>query len=109
MLGLILQCFFMFAYVGGSSFKTPLTAEEEARYLKAMAEGDSRARDILIERNMRLVAHIVKKYSSMRMDNDELISVGTIGLIKAINTFKSDKGSKLATYAARCVENAMVT
>lgn len=108
MLGLILQCFFMFAYVGGSSFKTPLTSEEEAMYLKAMAEGDSRARDILIERNMRLVAHIVKKYSSMRMDNDELISVGTIGLIKAINTFKSDKGSKLATYAARCVENEVL-
>lgn len=108
MLGLILQCFFMFAYVGGSSFKAPLTAEEEAGYLKAMAEGDSRARDILIERNMRLVAHIVKKYSSLRMDNDELISVGTIGLIKAINTFKSDKGSKLATYAARCVENEIL-
>lgn len=99
----------MFAYVGGSSFKKPLTAEEETEYLNAMATGDKQARDILIERNMRLVAHIVKKYTSTQQrDADELISVGTIGLIKAINTFNGDKGSKLATYAARCVENEIL-
>lgn len=109
MLELLLECFFMFAYVGGSSFKKPLTAEEETEYLNAMATGDKQARDILIERNMRLVAHIVKKYTSTQQrDADELISVGTIGLIKAINTFNGDKGSKLATYAARCVENEIL-
>lgn len=109
MLELLLECFFMFAYVGGSSFKKPLTAEEETEYLNAMAAGDKQARDILIERNMRLVAHIVKKYTSTQQrDADELISVGTIGLIKAINTFNGDKGSKLATYAARCVENEIL-
>ncbi len=108
MLDIILQCFFMFAYVGGSSFKKPLTAEEEAEYLAAMSQGDKEARDILIECNMRLVAHIVKKYAVMQKDADELISVGTIGLIKAINTYQEDKGSKLATYAARCVENEIL-
>lgn len=108
MLEIILHCFFMFAYVGGSSFKKPLTPEEESACLHAMANGDSRARDMLIERNMRLVAHIVKKYSALQKDTDELISVGTIGLIKAINTYKEGKGSKLATYAARCVENEVL-
>lgn len=109
MLELLLECFFMFAYVGGSSFKKPLTSEEETEYLNAMATGDKQARDILIERNMRLVAHIVKKYTTAQQrDADELISIGTIGLIKAINTFNGDKGSKLATYAARCVENEIL-
>lgn len=108
MFDIILQCFFMFAYVGGSSFKKPLAAKEEAEYLAAMADGSKEARDILIERNMRLVAHIVKKYSAVQKDTDELISVGTIGLIKAINTYRVGKGSKLATYAARCVENEVL-
>jgi RNA polymerase sporulation-specific sigma factor len=98
----------MFAYVGGGSFQKPLTKEEESEYLAAMYGGDAKARDVLIERNMRLVAHIVKKYTVFQRDTDELISIGTIGLIKAINTYKEGKGSKLATYAARCVENAMV-
>lgn len=108
MLDLLLQCFYMFAYVGGSSFKKPLSVQEERELLSAMAAGDKTARDVLIERNMRLVAHIVKKYANTVRDADELISVGTIGLIKAVNTYRDGKGSKLATYAARCVENAMV-
>ncbi len=108
MLDIILQCFFMFAYVGGSTFKKPLTSQEEAQYLAEMSMGSREARDILIERNMRLVAHIVKKYSAVQKDTEELISIGTIGLIKAINTYKEDKGSKLATYAARCVENEIL-
>lgn len=109
MLGLLLEVFFMFAYVGGSSFKKPLTAEEEAKYIKDMENGDRAARDVLIERNMRLVAHIVKKYSTVQQtDSEELISIGTIGLIKAINTFNGEKGSKLATYASRCVENEIL-
>jgi len=107
-LDIILQCFFMFAYVGGSTFKKPLTSQEEAQYLAEMSMGSREARDILIERNMRLVAHIVKKYSAVQKDTEELISIGTIGLIKAINTYKEDKGSKLATYAARCVENEIL-
>ena len=109
MLELLLEVFFMFAYVGGSSFKKPLTPEEEAKYIREMESGDRSARDVLIERNMRLVAHIVKKYTAIQQtDPEELISIGTIGLIKAINTFKGEKGSKLATYASRCVENEIL-
>ena len=107
MLSTVLECIFMFAYVGGGSFKKPLSTEEEEKYLKELAEGSLQARDVLIERNMRLVAHIVKKYSSL-YDPEELISVGTIGLIKAINTYKCGKGSRLATYGARCVENEIL-
>jgi RNA polymerase sporulation-specific sigma factor len=98
----------MFAYVGGGSFQKPLTTEEETKYLSAMYGGDMTARDILIERNMRLVAHIVKKYATNQRDANELISVGSIGLIKAVNTYRAGKGSKLATYAARCVENEIL-
>ena len=93
---------------GGGSFPKPLTAEEERIYLKRSAEGDLEARNILIERNLRLVAHIMKKYYSQSADQEDLISIGTIGLIKAINTFKSDKNIKLATYASRCIENEIL-
>ena len=94
---------------GGGSFPKPLTAEEERMYLKRSAEGDLEARNILIERNLRLVAHIMKKYYSQSADQEDLISIGTIGLIKGISTFDAGKGARLATYAARCVENAILS
>lgn len=89
------------------SFPKPLTAKEEKEYLIRYQNGDMDARDILIERNLRLVAHIVKKYSNSGRDMEELISVGGIGLVKAVNTFEVDKGHKLATYAARCIEKTI--
>ena len=90
------------------TFPKPLSAREEKEYLERGNEGDQLARDVLIERNMRLVAHVVKKYQSPDYDIEDLLSVGTIGLIKAVNTFKVDKGSRLATYAAKCVENEIL-
>ena len=93
---------------GGGSFPKPLTAEEERMYLKRSAEGDLEARNILIERNLRLVAHIMKKYYSQSADQEDLLSIGTIGLIKGISTFDPSKGARLATYAARCVENEIL-
>ena len=93
---------------GGGSFPKPLTAEEERIYLKRSAEGDLEARNILIERNLRLVAHIMKKSYSQSADQEDLISIGTIGLIKAIHTFKPDKNIKLATYSSRCIENEIL-
>ena len=93
---------------GGGSFPKPLTAEEERIYLKRSAEGDLEARNILIERNLRLVAHIMKKYYSQSADQEDLISIGTIGLMKAIATYKEDYGSRLATYAARCIDNELL-
>ena len=86
------------------TFLMPLNAEEEIYYLKKMKEGDLEAKYILIERNLRLVAHIAKKYQSAEEDTEDLISIGTIGLIKAVSTFKYEKGNRLATYAARCIE-----
>ena len=91
------------------SFLQPLTAQEEEYYLRRSAQGDLDARNILIERNLRLVAHIMKKYYAQTSDQEDLISIGTIGLIKGISTFDISKGAKLATYAARCVENAILT
>ncbi len=99
--------FFTGAVVGNGSFPKPLTREEEAECLKRMGEGDKSARDKLINHNMRLVAHVVKKYSGSA-ETDDLISVGSIGLIKAINTFEPSKGSQLATYTARCIENEIL-
>lgn len=93
----------------GSSFPKPLSAKEEREYLEKMANGDKNARGILIERNLRLVSHIVKKYYAKTNETDDLISIGTIGLIKAIDTFDYTKGTRLSTYAARCVENAILT
>lgn len=91
------------------TFPQPLPAKEEQYYLQRLKEGDAHARDILVEHNLRLVAHIVKKYQGAEEEMEDLISIGTIGLIKAISTFDSDKGPRLATYAARCVENAILT
>ncbi len=100
---------FLMAYVSSStSFPQPLTPEEEAMYLEKYEQGDEGARNILIERNLRLVAHIVKKYSNIWRDMDDLISIGTIGLIKGISTFDRRKGTRLATYAARCIENEIL-
>lgn len=90
------------------TFLKPLTASEERIYLERCQSGDKEAKGILIERNMRLVAHIVKKYQGTDYDTEDLLSVGTIGLIKAVNTFCVDKGSRLATYAAKCVENEIL-
>ena len=90
------------------TFPKPLSAGEEKEYLERCKEGDQSARDMLIEHNMRLVAHVVKNISARITKQKDLLSVGTIGLIKAVNTFNADKGSKLATYAARCVENEVL-
>ncbi len=92
-----------------STFPQPLNEEEEAKYLARLQAGDEDARGVLIERNLRLVAHIVKKFDNTGEDVDDLISIGTVGLIKAIGTFKPDKGTRLATYAARCIENEIVS
>ena len=94
---------------GSGSFPRPLTAEEEKDYLERCAQGDLDARNVLVERNLRLVAHIIKKYYTQSEDQEDLISIGTIGLIKAVNTFRADKGIRLATYASRCIENAILS
>ena len=91
------------------SFPRPLSAAEEKAYLERFAAGDLEARNVLIEHNLRLVAHIVKKYYTQSEEQDDLISIGTIGLITGISTFKPEKGARLATYAARCVENAILS
>lgn len=93
---------------GTGSFPKPLSAKEEAHYLELSAQGDLNARNILIERNLRLVAHIMKKYYTQTADQEDLISIGTIGLIKGISTFDASKGARLATYAAKCVENEIL-
>ena len=109
---LLLLCQSMFwslHLAGGSgSFPRPLTAEEERQYLELCAKGDLDARNVLVERNLRLVAHIIKKYYVQSEEQEDLISIGTIGLIKAVNTFKADKGIRLATYASRCIENEIL-
>ena len=91
------------------SFPQPLSAAREREALLAMQEGDAAARDLLIEHNLRLVAHVVKKYYASREDQDDLVSIGTIGLIKAVSTFKPDKNTRLATYACRCIENTILS
>jgi len=93
---------------GGMAFPKPLSAEEENYYVERYAQGDESAKDILVERNLRLVAHIAKKYISPNSSGDDLISIGTIGLIKAVSSFKADKGNKLGTYAVRCIENEIL-
>lgn len=101
--------FFLLGYISSpNSFPQPLTYEDEMNYLREYKNGNEDARNILIERNLRLVAHIVKKYSSYGYDSEDLISIGTIGLIKAISTFNNEKGARLATYAARCIENEIL-
>ena len=101
--------FFTLRLAGNTgSFPRALSREEEQYYLKKMSEGDTDARDKLIEHNLRLVAHIIKKYYNPNGDQDDLISIGTIGLIKGVSTFKPDKNVKLATYASRCIENEIL-
>ncbi len=96
------------SHIKNNSFPHPLDPEKERECLLRLAQGDGEARRILIEHNLRLVAHIVKKYDNTRLENDDLISIGTVGLIKAINTYDMEKGVKLATYAARCIENEIL-
>ena len=91
------------------SFPRPLSQNEEQHYLERAAAGDPAARNILIEHNLRLVAHIMKKYYAAESDQEDLISIGTIGLIKAVNSYKPEKNIKLATYASRCIENAILS
>ncbi len=109
-LGLTLSglLFFILHVTGSGSFPRPLTAQEERDCLERLKNGDMKAKNELVEHNLRLVAHIIKKYYSNLNDQDDLISIGTIGLIKAVNTFDSSKGIRLSSYAARCIENEVL-
>ena len=114
MLQLLMQLastiFYLALHVTGpGSFPPALSAKEEAELLEKYGNGDIEAKNKLIEHNLRLVAHVIKKYYSVGADQDDLISIGTIGLIKAVSTFKADKGIRLATYAARCIDNATLS
>lgn len=101
---------FLVGYISNNTlFPEPLSSEEERKYLELMKNGDEEARNILIERNLRLVAHVCKKYTATRVEQDDLISIGSIGLIKGINSFDSSKGVRLATYVSRCIDNAHLT
>lgn len=93
---------------GSNLFPEPLTKEEETRCLERLAQGDEEARNLLIERNLRLVAHVAKKYTNTKSEQEDLISIGTIGLIKGINSFSVEKGSKLSTYVSRCIDNEIL-
>jgi len=100
---------FAVGYIASNNlFPEPLSSEEEKMYLEKMENGDEEAKNILIERNLRLVAHISKKYSSTNIDQEDLISIGTIGLIKGINSYKINKGTKLSTYVSRCIDNEIL-
>ena len=101
-------CFWMLRVSPGGSFPRPLSRAEELEYLNRWAQGDLEARNLLVEHNLRLVAHIVKKYYAQTEDVEDLISIGTIGLIKGINTYRQDKGVKLSSYASRCIENEIL-
>ncbi|MFI3325285.1 MAG: RNA polymerase sporulation sigma factor SigK [Clostridia bacterium] len=100
--------FFILHVTGAGSFPKALSAKDEKKYLELMHTGDENARKILIEHNLRLVAHVIKKYYTLTNDQEDLISIGTVGLIKAIDSFKPDKGIKLSSYASRCVENEVL-
>ncbi len=108
---LLLSSAFLMLRLGKNtgSFPKPLSPEDEKKYLDLWAKGDIDARNVLIEHNLRLVAHIVKKYYTQCAELDDLISIGTIGLIKGITSYKAEKGVRLATYASRCIENAIRT
>ncbi len=105
---LIKESWLFVSYVKNNAFPKPLSEADEKKYLNLMAEGNEEARNKLIEHNLRLVAHIVKKFENTKEDSEDLISIGTIGLIKAIESYSTGKGTKLATYAARCVENEIL-
>ena len=105
----IKTAFFVLGYISNNNmFPEPLTPEEEKEYIEKYMNGDEEARNVLIERNLRLVAHICKKYNIPNIEADDLISIGTIGLIKGVNTFKTEKNVRLATYVARCIENEIL-
>ena len=108
-LNIIKDLLFFTGSYSNEVFLDPLTSEEEKKYIKLKESGDKTARNKLIEHNLRLVAHIVKKYDKNNIDTDDLISIGTIGLIKGVDTFSSNKGVKITTYCARCIENATIT
>lgn len=106
---LLKETYLLISYITNSTtFPKPLSSEEEKKYLELYKKGNEEARNILIEHNLRLVAHIVKKFANNSEETEDLISIGTIGLIKAINTFDPNKGTRLATYAARCIENEIL-
>lgn len=108
-LAFLKSAIFVVGYIQSSNlFPEPLSSEEEKQYLEKFKQGDEEARNILIERNLRLVAHVCKKYSSTKIEQDDLISIGTIGLIKGINSFEPSKGVRLATYASRCIDNEIL-
>ncbi len=104
-----LSLFILSVTHGYSSFPPPLSAKDEEVYVKRLSEGDKTARDKLIEHNLRLVAHISKKYYSSGVDQEDLISIGTLGLIKGVSSYDLNKGSKLSAYISRCIENEMLT
>ena len=107
---LIEHVIFIVGYISsGNLFPEPLSAKEEEMYFNLYKNGDEDAKKVLIERNLRLVVHVAKKYTMTAKDSDDLISIGSIGLIKAVSTYDVQKGHKFATYAARCIQNAMVT
>ena len=101
--------FFALHISNSGYFPKPLTKQEENDLLQRAEQGDSQAKSLLIEHNLRLVVHIIKKYYSNYTDQDDLISIGTVGLIKGVNSYRSEKGTRLATYAARCIENAILS
>lgn len=101
-------CFFILHVCGGGAFPKPLSEKKEREYLERFANGDMEARNKLVEHNLRLVAHIIKKYYGTQSEQDDLVSIGTIGLIKAINTFQPDKKTRLSSYASRCIENEIL-
>ena len=96
-------------HLSGGSFPRPLSAQEEKKYVERMLAGDIEARNVLVEHNLRLVAHIAKKYYTQSDEQDDLISIGTIGLIKGVSSYRPEKGTRLTTYAAKCVENTILT
>ena len=101
-------CFFILHVCGGGTFPKPLSAKQEREYLERSAKGDIEARNKLVEHNLRLVAHIIKKYYGVQSEQEDLVSIGTIGLIKAINTFDINKNIHLSSYASRCIENEIL-
>ena len=108
LLELVKQLVFLTGYLSQNAFPQPLEEHDEAEWVKRLQKGDAEAKDVLIQHNLRLVAHIAKKFDNVAEDQDDLISIGTIGLIKAINTFNPGKKAKLGTYAARCIENEIL-
>ena len=109
LLNFLNSAIFLFGYItGGQLFPEPLSKEEEKQVIENFERGDKDARNILIERNLRLVVHVCKKYINTNIEQDDLLSIGTIGLIKGINSFKPEKGSKLSTYVSRCIENEIL-